>query len=414
MENNLDSKHNQNEQQNIEKNTASFLTEEALIDNNINNNNNLSINIHLPRSTSILTHLTSSQILQTNSIINSDVNNNNSNTNSYNFTVINNNYQQEQQHQQQQELENQENNSNNKTITNSSENFIVPALPDDKKRIIEVLKTTDESAKSYETRTSTSAKEFRRKMNYIYKNQDIKIKDISSDNYYNNKNLFIRYQGNPDGPNSNLHFNSANNNYMSASNDSNRMMISSSLQLITNGKLLTNRTLNNKIDHELNSVSGYFCGSPVTNGFVTNKVNPLMNNEFAYLNRNKSVNRRLAIKKQIKQSAGLKSITKSYPNYNKPASEFTLANPLDLASEFSYENPIVNENILLRLRQLEQHQQIIEEEERQREVNSQQDKENETEHNTANRVSLADLYEQTRRKKKSTPPQSSAIIIIEK
>lgn len=59
-----------------------------------------------------------------------------------------------------------------------------------------------------------------------------------------------------------------------------------------------------------------------------------MNSEFSYLNRNKLVNRRLAIKKTLQNSMGLQSWTNPYINNDaqntKLSSEFTLANPADL------------------------------------------------------------------------------------
>ena len=65
------------------------------------------------------------------------------------------------------------------------------------------------------------------------------------------------------------------------------------------------------VDFEHKTPSNYFQGQPVTSGGYTYKINPSTNSEFAYLNRNKLVNRRLTIKKQLDCSQGLPSIGRS-------------------------------------------------------------------------------------------------------
>lgn len=94
---------------------------------------------------------------------------------------------------------------------------------------------------------------------------------------------------------------------------------------------LENQNANKKFDFD--AISKYipdYTGGAISNGFLSKKVNPIVETDFAYINRSKLVNTRLAIKKQMKSSPGLQAITKSYPNYNKIESEFTLANPIEL------------------------------------------------------------------------------------
>lgn len=71
-----------------------------------------------------------------------------------------------------------------------------------------------------------------------------------------------------------------------------------------------------------------------SNGFVANKINPILDNDFAYLNRNKLVNRRLILRKNIQNSVGLKSYTSPYVNdfltiKNQIDTEYKLANPIE-------------------------------------------------------------------------------------
>jgi hypothetical protein len=86
---------------------------------------------------------------------------------------------------------------------------------------------------------------------------------------------------------------------------------------------------NTQVDFDFNSPSNYFNGQPITNGFCSFKINPTINNEFAYLNRNKLVNRRLAIKKQNDYSLGLVSISKNH------VEKSTLKNNQKLLSDFA-------------------------------------------------------------------------------
>lgn len=64
-------------------------------------------------------------------------------------------------------------------------------------------------------------------------------------------------------------------------------------------------------DFQFTSPSSYFQSQPVTNGGYTYRINPTTKPEFSYLNRNKLVNRRIAIKKQGYYSAGLPSLGSS-------------------------------------------------------------------------------------------------------
>lgn len=83
-----------------------------------------------------------------------------------------------------------------------------------------------------------------------------------------------------------------------------------------------------KLSYDMNSVGEYVSGQPLTNGFLLNKINPgTSSNQFAYLTRNKLINRRLSIKKQMDNSSGLQPIIKTNQNYNKATSAFRVANP---------------------------------------------------------------------------------------
>lgn len=86
-----------------------------------------------------------------------------------------------------------------------------------------------------------------------------------------------------------------------------------------------------------------------SNGYIANKINPVFTNQFAYLNRNKLVNRRIVIRKNIQNSLGLKSYTSPYIKdllaiKSKIDTEYKLANPigfyytddLDTFSEHEY------------------------------------------------------------------------------
>ena len=59
-----------------------------------------------------------------------------------------------------------------------------------------------------------------------------------------------------------------------------------------------------------------------------NKINPgLISSEFSYLNRNKLLNRRLVIKKQMENSRGLQPIIRQNSNFSKATNSFQIANP---------------------------------------------------------------------------------------
>lgn len=82
------------------------------------------------------------------------------------------------------------------------------------------------------------------------------------------------------------------------------------------------------LNKEMKSAPSYFSGQPISNGFLAMKVNPTIINDFAYLNRNKLVNRRLAIRKQMNSSA-LKAISILPDEFESTKSfgEFALGNP---------------------------------------------------------------------------------------
>ena len=82
------------------------------------------------------------------------------------------------------------------------------------------------------------------------------------------------------------------------------------------------------LNKEMKSAPSYFSGQPISNGFLAMKVNPTIINDFAYLNRNKLVNRRLAIRKQMNSSA-LKAISILPDEFERTKSfgEFALGNP---------------------------------------------------------------------------------------
>lgn len=120
--------------------------------------------------------------------------------------------------------------------------------------------------------------------------------------------------------NSNINFNKDNNKNNSLWQD-NSIAVKSHTQFEnTNDKFNASKVNNNKeagsygnsqIDFQFTSPSSYFQSQPVTNGGYTYRINPTIKAEFSYLNRNKLVNRRIAIKKQGHYSAGLPSLGSS-------------------------------------------------------------------------------------------------------
>lgn len=81
-------------------------------------------------------------------------------------------------------------------------------------------------------------------------------------------------------------------------------------------------------DYDFNSVASYIQGDPLTNGFVLTKVNPVLDPDFLYLNRNKLVNRRLILRKNNQSLADF-----SFENENlidRPVTEFTLSSSANL------------------------------------------------------------------------------------
>ena len=104
---------------------------------------------------------------------------------------------------------------------------------------------------------------------------------------------------------------------------------------------------NSQVDFELNSPSNFFNGQPITNGYYSYRINPTTHSEFAYLNRNKLVNRRIALKKQSDYSYGLPSIGKSPDNITpknnqKVFSEFALGSENLLNEAKELDNLIEN------------------------------------------------------------------------
>lgn len=73
-------------------------------------------------------------------------------------------------------------------------------------------------------------------------------------------------------------------------------------------------------DYDLNSVSSYVQGEPLTNGFLLTKINPVLDPDFMYLNRNKLVNRRLVLRKNCSSISDAVSETRE-----ANSSMFTLA-----------------------------------------------------------------------------------------
>ena len=96
----------------------------------------------------------------------------------------------------------------------------------------------------------------------------------------------------------------------------------------SHSKLSKRKTAPLLLNKEMKSAPSFFCSQPISNGFVAQKVNPTTITDFSYLNRNKLVNRRLALRKQLTQS-GLKSISILPDEYEnaKAFSEFALGNP---------------------------------------------------------------------------------------
>ena len=108
---------------------------------------------------------------------------------------------------------------------------------------------------------------------------------------------------------------------------------------------------------EMNTVSGYFAGEPLMKGYFVNKINPSLVDDFSYLNRNKLVNRRMAIRKQMRNSAGLVPISKHHENYTKKnESEFTMANPTN--NELNSKNNIKQQKILTSHSSIEKYFQL--------------------------------------------------------
>jgi hypothetical protein len=92
--------------------------------------------------------------------------------------------------------------------------------------------------------------------------------------------------------------------------------------------VLPNHTTTSKFSYDMNSVEEHVLGAPFYNGFVMKKVNPgTERGELSYLNRNKLINRRLSIKKQLDSSSGLQPITARPDVPSKVSTGFRIANP---------------------------------------------------------------------------------------
>lgn len=104
---------------------------------------------------------------------------------------------------------------------------------------------------------------------------------------------------------------------------------------IKNIKKKEEKNLNIKKEIQRSATLDCFSTKANSNGFLSTKIKPVLDTQFAYLNRNKLVNRRLIIRKHFQNTSGLQSITNPYinefPTINKKIStEFKLANPIEI------------------------------------------------------------------------------------
>lgn len=112
----------------------------------------------------------------------------------------------------------------------------------------------------------------------------------------------------------------------------------------------TKSKLNKKTEH-ITTVDCF--KNSKSNGYISNKINPIFSNDFAYLNRNKLVNRRIVIRKNIQNSLGLKSYTSPFIKdlltiKSQIDTEYKLANPIgfyyaDDSDTFSEQEYNINE-----------------------------------------------------------------------
>lgn len=109
-------------------------------------------------------------------------------------------------------------------------------------------------------------------------------------------------------------------------------------------RLAAKNLKNSQIDFNLNSPSNYFQGEPVINGGYSFKINPATSTEFSYMNRNKTVNRRLAIRKHVVNSIGL-------PTFGSTGSDINLTGKNSGKSDFA----LGSEKMLNELKEIEQN-----------------------------------------------------------
>jgi hypothetical protein len=90
-----------------------------------------------------------------------------------------------------------------------------------------------------------------------------------------------------------------------------------------------NRTAPPLLNKDLKSAPSYFCGVGISNGYLAMKVNPTTLQDFAYLNRNKLVNRRLSLRKQMTSSClkGISILPQEFEALKTIDAEFALGNP---------------------------------------------------------------------------------------
>jgi hypothetical protein len=151
------------------------------------------------------------------------------------------------------------------------------------------------------------------------------LKDYLKTFYVNNTEILSL-------PNSNTNKNNNNNHdlnldvfdFCSESNQFQSNNAKNTSRLVENEK----HSLPIKLNYDLNSIGQYVTGSPLTNGYIMNKINPGVDNvELSYLNRNKLLNQRLKLRKQMSYSQGLQPIIRQEKKLDKKSSmAFRLAN----------------------------------------------------------------------------------------
>lgn len=125
-------------------------------------------------------------------------------------------------------------------------------------------------------------------------------------------------------------------------------ILSSEFNKSSQASKLKRKTAPPLLNKDMKSAPSYFSGQPTTNGFLAMKVNPTVMSDFSYLNRNKLVNRRLTLRKQLSQSIlkGISVLPDEYENM-RPLADFALGNPNNLTKsdyELAKEMPNSNAN----------------------------------------------------------------------